>query len=215
MNLTTDDQGPDLPNFHRLLEMSWVELDELDKEKSIVILPISPIEEHGPHLPIGTDILGASDIANASARYFCRDYNELHAVLAPVLPLGCAPITADFPGTISLTGSTFNLLLVEVFESLVQNGFKYIIVANHHLDAIHLKAILDAIETVEERHDVRIIETAGRLLYSGIPLQEVEEGQKLGLNMKTEVHGDVRETSYILHRHPGLLKKNYRRCRRS
>jgi creatinine amidohydrolase len=208
MNVPIDDQISQFPNLHRLLELSWVELNDLDKEQTVVLIPVSPIEEHGPHLPIGTDILGAHDIAEAAAQNLCRAHNELHVVLAPALPLGCAPITADFPGTISISGTTFSKLLVEVFENLVKNGFRYIIVTNHHLDSMHLKAIIDAIETVEQQYDVRIIETAGRLLYSGIPLGEIEAGKKLGLQMKTEVHGDVRETSYILHKHPNLLKKN-------
>ena len=72
---------------------------------------------------------------------------------------------------------------------------------------MHLKAILEAIDTVTEEFQIKIIETAGRILYSGIAIDEVIKGQQLGLSMKTEVHADVRETSYIKYRCPHLLKE--------
>lgn len=194
-------------NLHQLLELSWIELEALDKNQSIVLVPLSPIEEHGPHLPLGTDILAAQDITETAAEYLCKDNPLLQVVLSPPIPLGCSSVTADFPGTISLRGKTLYHLLVDFFSGLAKSGFKYIIIANHHLDSVHLKAIMEAIETVMAEFQVKIIETAGRILYSGMILDEVTKGEELGLSMKTEVHGDVRETSYIKYRYPHLLKQ--------
>ncbi|TKB23254.1 creatininase family protein [Desulfopila sp. IMCC35006] len=194
-------------NLHKLLELSWVELEALDKNQSIVLLPLSPIEEHGPHLPLGTDILAAQDIAETAAGYLCKDNPLLQVVLSPTIPLGCSDVTADFPGTISLRGKTLYHLLVDFCSGLAKSGFTYIIIANHHLDSVHLKAIMEAIETVTAEFQVQIIETAGRILYSGMTLAEVTKGEELGLSMKTEVHADVRETSYIKYRYPHLLKQ--------
>ena len=42
-------------SFLKLDEMSWLEVENLNKEKTIIFLPIGPVEEHGPHLPLGTD----------------------------------------------------------------------------------------------------------------------------------------------------------------
>ena len=196
-----------LSNFHKLLNLTWMELEALDKNHSIVLVPLSPIEEHGPHLPLGTDIFGAQDIAETAAGYLCEKNPLLQVVLSPTIPLGCAPITADFPGTISLRGKTLFHLLVDFCSSLAKSGFKYIIITNHHLDSVHLKAIMEAIETVTEKFQIKIIETASRILYSGIIIDEIVEGQQLGLSMKTEVHADVRETSYIKYRYPHLLKQ--------
>lgn len=193
-------------NLHEILNLSWVELEALDKNQSIVFLPLSPIEEHGPHLPLGTDVLAAQDIAKTAAMYLCKENPLLQVVLSPPVPLGCSSVTADFPGTISLRGTTLYHLLVDFCSSLAKGGFKYIVIVNHHLDSVHLKAILEAIKTVTNEFEAKIIETAGRILYSGIPLDEVIQGQELGLSMKTEVHADIRETSYIKYRYPNLLK---------
>lgn len=194
--------------IHQLTELSWVEIDALDKESSIILLPLSPIEEHGPHLPVGTDIFGAQDIAATAAAIACRENRKLQVILAPVIPLGCAPITADFPGTISLRGETLRNLLVDFCTGLTASGFKYIVIVNHHLDSVHLKAILQAIDLVSQGHAVKIIETAGRILYSGMEIEEIRQGARLGLSMKREVHADVRETSYIQYKHPHLLKQD-------
>lgn len=195
-------------HIHKLTELSWVEVEALDKNRSFVLVPLSPIEEHGPHLPLGTDIFGAQDIAELTAKNVCAINGSLQAVLTPVIPLGCSAITADFPGTISLRGTTLYNLLVDFCAGLARSGFQYIIIVNHHLDSVHLKAILEAIDTVCEQFKVKIIETAGRILYSGMPLKEIAMGKELGLSMKTEVHADVRETSYIRYKYPHLLKQN-------
>ena len=196
------------PRIQQLTEMSWVELEALDKDHSCILLPLSPIEEHGPHLPIGTDIFGAQDIAQLAAKNVCAKDSALQAILSPVIPLGCSPITADFPGTISLRGKTLYNLLVDFCSGLAESGFKYIVIVNHHLDSVHLKAILEAIETVCDRFGVKIIETAGRIFYSRITVDEITKGEEMGLSMKTEIHADVRETSFIKYSYPHLIKQN-------
>jgi len=174
----------------------------------VVLLPLSPIEEHGPHLPIGTDIIAAEDIAKEAAQHLLQENSALHVVVSPTIPLGCAPITADFPGTISLKGTTLFHLLVDYCSGLAQSGFKFIVIVNHHLDSVHLKAILEAIDEVMANFNIKITETAGHIFYSGIPVEEVAFGRELGLEMKCEVHADVRETSYIKYRYPELLKQD-------
>lgn len=194
-------------NIHRLSEMSWVEVAELDKERTVVFVPLSPIEAHGPHLPLGTDIFAAEDIAVKAAQYLCADNAlQIHSVLTPAISLGCSGITADFPGTISLRGSTLYHLVIDICTALAASGFRYIVIANHHLDPVHLKAILEAVEHVAGRCDIRIIETAGLIAYSGMESEEIRQGQALGLTMGTEVHADVRETAYIKYRYPELIK---------
>jgi creatinine amidohydrolase len=197
-----------LPNLHQLSELTWVEVEALDKDCTFILIPLSPLEEHGPHLPIGTDIYAAQDIAEVAAGYICNDNAMLQAVLSPTIPLGCSAITADFPGTISLRGKTLYHVLIDFCSGLAKSGFKYIILVNHHLDSVHLKAILEAIETVTGHFAVQIIETAGRIFYSGMPIGERTQCEQLGFSMNTEIHADVVETSYIKYKYPHLIKHN-------
>jgi creatinine amidohydrolase len=194
-------------NVHRLEEMTWTEMDELDREKTVVWIPISPIEEHGPHLPLGTDWFGARDMAEMAARLLVEVDKRLHAILVPAIPLGGCRITADFPGTISVRGSTLARVVTDVCHSLADHGFRYMVIANHHLDPVHMKAILKAIDDVSQGYpNVRIIEVLSRVVYAGTESETKRQGRKMGLNMDREVHADVRETAYIRYRYPDLFK---------
>jgi creatinine amidohydrolase len=193
-------------SFQKLDEMSWVDIETLNKDKAIIFLPIGPVEEHGPHLPLGTDFFAARDIAELAAHYVNQQDASVHTVVAPVIPLGCSQITADFPGTISVRGTTMARLVVDICISLVRHGFRSMVIVNHHLEPVHLKAILTAIQEVNSHHDVRIIETASIIAYSGLHTEETQKGLAMGLDMKREIHADVRETSFIRYRYPALIK---------
>ena len=194
-------------NIHRLEEMTWMELDHLNKAHTVFWIPISPIEEHGPHLPLGTDLWGARDVAELAAGMLIEAVEGLHAVLAPAIPLGGCRITADFPGTISVRGSTLSRVVTDVCDSLAIHGFRYIVIANHHLDPVHMKAILSAIDALVARHpDLRITEVMSRVVYAGVETEETHQGSVMGLDMNREVHADVRETAFIRYRYPHLYK---------
>ena len=46
----------------KMEQITWSEIENLDKKKSVVLVALSPIEEHGPHLPLGTDYISAKDL---------------------------------------------------------------------------------------------------------------------------------------------------------
>ena len=49
-------------------EMNWKQIEALDKEKTVLFLPMSPLEEHGPHLPVGTDLITARDASREAIK---------------------------------------------------------------------------------------------------------------------------------------------------
>ncbi|MBE3568473.1 MAG: creatininase family protein, partial [Thermogemmatispora sp.] len=42
--------------------MSWTELDHLDRERTVILMSAGPLEQHGPHLPVGTDVFAAEEV---------------------------------------------------------------------------------------------------------------------------------------------------------
>ena len=78
--------------MRRLIHMTWQELDALDREKAIIVIPIGSVEQHGPHLPLGTDFLLAEKLVERllcweAAQFPWGEY--LHAGrLHPELPQG-------------------------------------------------------------------------------------------------------------------------------
>ncbi len=115
----------------------------------VAVIPFGSVEQHGPHLPNGTDTMAAELVAAAVA-------HELDALLVPFGPYGVTPIHAGHPGTIDLRRATFEALLTDVCEQLVQMGINRIVFVNWHEGN---NASLDAVATaVQHGHeDVYVI----------------------------------------------------------
>jgi creatinine amidohydrolase len=124
-------------------DLTWEEARDLDPTRTVVVLPVGAVEAHGPHLPLGTDILIAHDMAHACAKRM-ESYG-LKAVILPPLPFTAAPFGAGFPGTLSVAASTVTSLLVDVARELTRHRFAALAVANGHLDPMHLGALAAAV----------------------------------------------------------------------
>ena len=191
-------------------EVTWGDVDKLDRDKTMVFLPLSPIEEHGPHLPLGTDYYAARDVAEMAVRLISEKESAIDCLLFPPIPLGSTEMTMDFPGTISVRGETLARIVKDICSSFARHGFKYIVICNHHLDPVHVKALLEGVNRVVQEYDVKIIETAGRIIYSGMKTKQGIHLRNMGLKVAQEIHADATETSFIKYRYPRLLKDTYK-----
>ncbi len=86
-----------MPVYH-LENLSFKQVDALDREKTIVILPCGSIEQHGPHLPNGMDTQVAVRVAELAGRNVSP---QVTCLLLPPIWVGQSPEHMDFPGTIS------------------------------------------------------------------------------------------------------------------
>ncbi len=91
-----------------------------------VIVPTGSVEQHGPHLPLGTDVFLAHAVAGAVAA--TRD----DVLLAEPVSYGCSWHHAAFPGTVSVRPSTFAALLVDVCASIAAHGALPILCNGHY-----------------------------------------------------------------------------------
>jgi creatinine amidohydrolase len=91
----------------------------------IAVLPFGSVEQHGPHLPCGTDTMAADMIALELA-------SRIGALHVPFSPYGVTPIHAGHPGTISLRRQTFEALLADVCGELVAMGAARLVFVNWH-----------------------------------------------------------------------------------
>jgi len=112
-----------------LSDMSWVEVQERLKQTDVAIVPTGSNEQHGPHLPLKTDIFIASEIAKRAAE---RVKDDVRAVVAPPIPFGYSPEHIAFPGTIWLDSETLMRIVKDVCRSLLHHGFKKILFFNGH-----------------------------------------------------------------------------------
>jgi len=108
-------------------EMSWVEIkDAIERGKTTVLVISGSIEQHGPHLPTGTDTYLAYEVGQRAARRLG------HVLVAPVIRPALSEHHMGFPGSFTLTWETFKDVLDDYCDSLARYGFKDIVLMSSH-----------------------------------------------------------------------------------
>lgn len=107
------------------IELTQPEIKAQLEENPLVILPAGSVEQHGPHLPAGTDIYAANVISHAVAE-------RMNGLVLPGGPLGVTPMHMPFEGTITLTPDTYMKVVTETCVSTARHGAKYLLIVNWH-----------------------------------------------------------------------------------
>lgn len=108
-----------------LPHMTVPEVEAFLQKSDLVIIPVGALEQHGNHLPIGTDFLNGVERCKLIAQ-------ERDILVCPVLMAGQSPYHMGFAGTITLSAETILKVHLEAVESLIQHGFKRFIIMNAH-----------------------------------------------------------------------------------
>jgi len=194
-------------NIIQLEELNWKQIDELNREKTIIFLPISPLEEHGPHLPVGTDFLTSKDAAKQAIQKLQQQDSSITPILHPPVPLGYTKIAGDFPGTVSVSSKAIREIIYGICTSLARHQFKYILICTYHMDLGHLKGIYAGMKKAQRQYPLHIYEAQGPYHFS----KQVEEREpKLGFDTTKEVHAGFRETSLMKYQYPYLVDPSYK-----
>lgn len=124
---------------HELRAMTWPAFEALDASAIVAVLPLGAVEAHGPHLPLGTDIVIAEAMAHAGAERLSSQGYE--AVVLPAIPVAPAPFAAAFAGTLSTSAAATTAIITGIAESLGRAGVRTLVIANAHHDPAHVAAI--------------------------------------------------------------------------
>lgn len=108
----------------KIKNLSWQEVEEINKSEKIAILPVGSLENHGPQSPLGTDFIIPEYLANRI------DSEDI--LIFPTVPYGICPHHEDFPGTINLGYDIFYSLIYKILTGITSHGFKKILVINGH-----------------------------------------------------------------------------------
>jgi creatinine amidohydrolase len=131
---------------HTLATMTWTDVRALPAGRTIAVLPTAAMEAHGPHLPLGTDIVIAEAMARqGAARLDARGFEVL---LLPALSFAPAPFAAAFAGTIHTPAEATTLMVAGIARSLAEHGIRVTAVANAHHDPAHVDALRAAVASV-------------------------------------------------------------------
>lgn len=141
-------QNPRQPADVTWEDMTWEEVRDLDRGRTVAILPVGAVEAHGPHLPLATDIVIARAMARAGAAELGA--RGIAAVILPPFAYTTAAFAAGFQGTVSLTPETVTAAVLDIARSLARQGFRALALANAHLDPDHLAALHAAVGRCRE-----------------------------------------------------------------
>ncbi|HXE72537.1 MAG TPA: creatininase family protein [Candidatus Nitrosotenuis sp.] len=203
--------------LYKLEELSWGDLRRLGHEGALFLLPISPLEDHGPHLPSGTDLILAQGFTGEVARRILELDPKCRLVVAPGLPLGASLLQSL--GCLRLRPSTLKKAITELGRQLEREGVRRAALVNVHFAASHVAALEAACRLASRGRRLQMISPTGRLttrLLSGrlTPALERALGRPLTEVERTgllhDYHGGSIETSLMLKFRPDLVAFWYR-----
>jgi creatinine amidohydrolase len=162
-------------------------------ERSVVVLPLGAIEQHGPHLPLHTDLLVAEAVAAAAVE---RVGAELDVWLLPALAYTKSNEHAWAPGTFWLSATTLLAVLDDIGRCLATTPARRLVVLNGHGGNSALLGVAN--RELRLRHGLMTF-----LAHPGVPPDQggPSAADELGMG----VHGGEDETSLVLHLAPELV----------
>ncbi|UNX54613.1 creatininase family protein [Georgenia sp. TF02-10] len=173
-----------------LAEMTRDELAARMAERPIAILPIGATEQHGHHLPLGTDSFLAEEYAR-------RIGDRVDGIVLPTVPFGYSWVWKDTPGTVTVGHRTLEAYLGDVVESAERSGFGMLVIADGH------ESNVTTMKYVVRDHAARSSFPVLRLFYpklSEILAEHLESETWHGM-----IHACEFETSLLLDARPDLV----------
>lgn len=181
----------DPPRRHHLAEMTTVEAAAAVDAGTVVLLPSGAFEQHGPAMPMATDLIRAEAVADRVATRLGG-----RAVIGPSLPVGVSPHHLAFAGTLSLSTATFAAVVREYLDGLYRHGWrKVMVVTGHGGNNATLTTV--AQDLLADRPDLEFAWTPLTALASE-PVAAMRVGEVHG-------HSGEAETAQMLHLAPGLV----------
>ena len=179
----------------QLDQLSWTDIQtEIERGRTTVVVGFGATEQHGPHLPIGTDAFLGDAVALGVAE-------RLDAFVAPTVRVGCSEHHISFAGTISLRVETLYAIAADVVNSMARHGFTRIVLVPTH--GGNFKPIADAVAKLGPVDGVEVIAVTDiQALLDTIVRDSGEEGVSPNV---AGTHAGEWETSIMLHLKPELI----------
>ena len=167
----------------------------LDPERTVAVLPVAAVEQHGPHLPLATDALINEGIITATLERLPRSATVL---VLPALAVGTSLEHADFPGTLNIDAERLLAVWLDIGASVARAGVRKLVIFNTHGGQ---KTLVDlAALRLRVAHDLFV--ARANYFSFGAP-----EGLFSAEEWLHGIHGGEVETSLMLHLAPDLVRR--------
>lgn len=194
--------------------LTYSEVRSLDMSRTICFWPVSALEVHGPHLPLGMDLYMARWMAEETARRFAAAHPDWTVVQLPALALGADEL--PLAGSMDAPQRVVYGAVLAHGKSLASAGFRYVVVTNGHGGPRHAAALEAACRRVSTRAGVQMFTPSVLVLHRLITGQRraaVEEriGRPLSereiAGLLSGEHAGTWETSFMLADRPELVDR--------
>lgn len=138
-----------------MANMTFPEIVQAAADNAIVLWGMGVIEEHGPHLPLATDVYLPS-VTLRKVRVSLKEKN-IPSVIMPPFYWGVNHITGLFPGSFEVRPEIMVELLVDIIKSLKKDGFRRLFCISGHGDTPHNLAIIKGLERGELEANVETV----------------------------------------------------------
>ena len=125
--------------LHYMELMTYPQVEQLATRAELALLPVGPPEAHGPHLPLGTDLLAARELCERAG--WELKVQGIECLIAPLLPYCLAEVAKPFPGTITIRAEVVAALVEDICRGLAHSGFRRTLVVSGHAEEENLDAL--------------------------------------------------------------------------
>ncbi|HEY8152837.1 MAG TPA: creatininase family protein [Myxococcota bacterium] len=182
------------------------QFDQLDRARTVVLVTCSPLEVHGPHLPLGADALEGEGLAARMLRFLPERHRGRTFMKLPFIYAASDPVPQ--PGSLAFRPSTTIALIEDLGRSLAAQGFRDVLVSNFHGSPRHFLSIEVACDRVARERGIRML-----CIFSALLTRLNGGGSELGdvlghlpgvskADFEGDTHGGLVETSQLLALHP-------------
>ncbi|HME71853.1 MAG TPA: creatininase family protein [Myxococcota bacterium] len=205
---------PETPIWIRWETLTKKQFDTVDREKAVVFVTCSPLEVHGPHLPLGADCLEGEGLAERTLRFLPERHRSRPFLKLPFIYAACDGVPQA--GTLAFRPSTTIRVIEDLGRSLAAQGFQNVIVSNFHGSPRHFLAIETACDRIARDQGIRMVSIFS-LMISRLNGGGSELGDVLGhipgvskADLEGDTHGGLVETSQLLALHPEWVDLDYK-----
>lgn len=182
--------------LNHLERMTYPQVERLASRTELALLPVGPVEAHGPHLPLGTDLIAASELCERGARELAA--RGVECLVAPLLPYCLAEVAAPFAGTVTVRAEVVAALVADICRGLARSGFRRTLVVSGHAEEENLAALRAGAAQAGEL--VRVSRWYEDALPKLVYLLEEEHPEH-------DLHAGEWETALVLLRTPELVDR--------
>ncbi len=166
----------------------------LDADRTVAVLPVAAIEQHGPHLPVGTDAMINTGILD---RALARLAGDVTVLRLPAMAVGKSNEHIAFPGTLTLSAETIIRLWTEIGEGVHRAGLRKLLLFNSHGGQPQIMDIVGR----DLRVRLGMMVTSYSWMAGGLP-----PGLFPDAEVRFGIHAGAIETSLIQHLHPAAVR---------